>query len=146
MRYLALTIASALILLVIVLSGCENGMSSSGSNSIKTDNQNQNNIPEKNIPLKLNIKLMPHETYTLNYINTGFKVIDFVYIEKCGETDKSLEVIGYADDELILINCGITNAALLSVDFANRSSREIEFTVYLTGKKSIPIKKDEREN
>ena len=142
MKYLTLTIASALLLFLIILTGCENKNASWGVNSNELSANGQESGFERKIPLKLSIKIMPGEKYVLNYVNTGFKIIDWIYIDNCKDRDKSLEVIGYADDLLMLINCTASNIALYSVEFSNRSKNHIELTVYLTGKQKNEIKID----
>ncbi|MBV6478207.1 MAG: hypothetical protein HGGPFJEG_00955 [Ignavibacteria bacterium] len=134
MRYISLTLASALLLFLIIFTGCGNQNSQFGVNSQEAQDTESSEISGK-IPLKLNLKLMPGEKYYLNYENTGFKIIDWIYFDNCKELDKSLEIIGYADDLLMLINCSASNIALYSVEINNRSKKSIELTVYLTGNK-----------
>lgn len=142
MKYLTLTIASALVLFLVILTGCENQSASWGVNSNEISGKKDDSGFERKIPLKLSIKIMPGEKYVLNYLNTGFRIIDWIYVDNCKELDKSLEIIGYADDLLMLINCSASNIALYSVEFNNRSKNEIELTVYLTGNHKSVFKKD----
>jgi len=141
MKYISKMFVSAIAIYMFVLSGCENQITSSEYNAESSKMQNQGEIQKGKIPLKLNLKLMPGETYVLNNTNTGFRNIEWLYVEGCSTSDKSIEIIGYADDELMLINCSVSNVALNSVEIINKVKKATEITVYLLGNNRYTVKK-----
>lgn len=122
---------------VIILSGCESDITSSGKSTNNEQNVSENKKPVNATSLMIKLNLNPNQTYSLNYTNTGYRAFYSLNIENCTEANKLIEIIGYADDELILLNCSSSNLYVFSIDIKNISPKPIEIYLSVTGTKNI---------
>ena len=158
MKNLKMILSAMAILILSILTGCSDSITSSGGEYVKSSNKGRAPEMQEQISRPLfqtRIRLKPNRSYTFNQSNTGlssFNSIDVgrIYsnkinsenIDPCG----SLVIYG-GDKELSktvsALNCKSVNINVKEITIHNISSAMIDLEVILTGTKSVKNYNDE---
>lgn len=115
------------ILIVSVLSGCSDEISSPVTESIIASDK-------MTIPVIRNIKLHPHEEVVIDKNNTGFEKISSLIISDCESVSDKIRLTGYDNDSMFPLGCFNDGFLFSSFSIENISSGEIKIEFIVSGK------------
>lgn len=137
MRTINLIITAILVVAVIWAAGCGNNSLSPVSSDITNNNSADTEYSTNLSSFHGSIKLAPNQTYVLNYQSTGLRVFNSILVSDCREPNTILEIVGYYDDEQIILGCSNTGFQVYSISMRNISSRILNLNVSMTGSERI---------
>lgn len=145
MKTIKSIITAIFVVAVIWAAGCGNNPLSTLSSDITNSNSAGTEYSKNLSSFNGNIKLAPGQTYVLNYQSTGLRLFNSILISDCREPNISLEIVGYYDDEQIILGCSNTGFQVYSISMRNISSRRLNLNVSITGSDRIyPSKQTHR--
>ena len=145
MRTINSIITAILIVAVIWAAGCGNNPLSPVSSDITNSNSAETEYSKNLSSFNANIKIAPNQTYVLNYESTGLRLFSSILVADCREPNTVLEIVGYYDDEQLILGCSNTGFQVYSISMRNISSRNLNLNVSMTGTDRIyPSKQTNR--
>ena len=158
MKNLKMILSAMAILILSILTGCSDSITSSGGEYVKSSNKGRAPEMQEQISRPLfqtRIRLKPNRSYTFNQSNTGLSIFNSIdvsriysnkinseNIDPCG----SLVIYG-GDKELSktvsALSCKSVNINVKEITIHNISSSMIDLEVILTGTKSVKNYNDE---
>ncbi len=132
---------AAVMLVLSFAAGCGDQLISP-TESVTTENQSMElksaaSGNEKNV-FSAKIRIKPNQSFSFNYSNTGYYEFNLFSITNCDGSPKAFEVIGYSDDEQILLSCSSSGFVATSISIQNLASDILELDVVLSGSKAKP--------
>jgi len=137
MKTLKIVITVILIYTGTYFSGCNNEFSSPVNSKISDAEKLNSDELHLDSAIHRIIKLKPHQTYTFNYLNTGFRIFRSLNAPNCEELENIIQIRGYADDGEVFIECGDNNFSALEVNIINLTSGYVYLDLTLTGSRKI---------
>ncbi|MEO8446043.1 MAG: hypothetical protein ABI528_01035 [bacterium] len=147
MRTLINLRAAIVIIVLSVITGCNNEDLSPVSSGNNTENLNSSAevsaVPSNHFQKK--IKLRPRQAVTFDRSNTGINIFTAISIDKCEMLKKNLEVSGYTSDTAFLLECQAKGFWAQKIIVENTSGRYIEMDINLLGLVDIVIDPGEKD-
>lgn len=134
MRALKMIQTAIAVIVISVLGGCSDQLltpaasgDTTGSVEINSaGNQTANNVFHSKIGLK------PYQSYSFDYVNTGFFTFNSIWISG-REAKSKLEIFGYLDDEVLVLNEESKGFFVRTISIQNITSQALEIDVTLSG-------------
>lgn len=152
MNYLKSATRSLAIVMLIIITGCGDNFIAPTSTGNKSNDQRQVSLYEESEPANyysVNVEIKPGETFSLSRSNTNYYSFNSISISDCNIVSYGLEVIGYSDDELIILDCMSKGFDVSMISVRNVSAKAVSLNIKVTGtKKKIfprdPVDADQR--
>lgn len=134
MKALKMIQTAIAVIVISVLAGCSDQLisptaSNDTNNSVEINsagNQAANNVFHSKIGLK------PYQSYSFDYLNTGFFTFNSIWVAD-KEVKSKLEIFGYLDDEVIVLNEESKGFFVRTISIQNVTSKALEIDVTLSG-------------
>ncbi len=141
------TVLAVLLIVLFIMSGCSEDVISPLSENGETGKAASDadaTIDSKKFHSKISLK--PRQTVEFHAGNTIFRSFNSISILNCGITKSSLEILGYANDAILLLSCNSNDFFAYSITIENKTRSSIELDVFLGGilkrKSGLPVFND----